>query len=272
MLVSDSTPKCVARLPDVRSHAVERVATYLPKAFVEECFEFHGKTLSGAPKQRDRWKRGITRPRCVGRSDRQALRSGVFLAAEKARAQAMVDNLIAAFARRIDQLGWMAAQTKAKAKAKLSALKIGVGYPDRWIDYSALESSGATRSETPSARPLFDSSTLAKLGQPVDRYEWVMNPQIVNAVNLPAMNAMNFPAAILQPPLFRSRTAGGHGLRRDRRGHRPRDRHSFDDQGALFDAEGSLKTGGRRRISAFRGRREPSSAQYDAYVRFPISR
>ena len=98
----------------------------------------------------------------------------------------------------------MAPATKAKAKAKLATLKVGVGYPDKWRDYCGLDDRARRRaSATPSARRCSSSErNLGKLGQPVDRGEWVMTPQLVNAVNLPAMNALNFPAAILQPPFF----------------------------------------------------------------------
>src|SRR5205823_10766305 len=105
--------------------------------------------------------------------------------------------------RRIDALAWMAPETKARAKAKLAVLKVGVGYPDRWRDYSGLEVVRGDALGNAQRASLFDYRTdLEKLGRPVDRGEWVMNAQLVNAVNLPAMNAMNFPAAILQPPYF----------------------------------------------------------------------
>ena len=134
----------------------------------------------------------------------------------------------------------MAPETKAKAKAKLAALKVGVGYPDTWRDYSGLEVVKGDAFGNAQRASLFEyQRNLAKLGRPVDRGEWVMNPQPVNAVNLPAMNALNFPAAILQPPVLRPGSAPpswttapsgaviGHEIS-----------HSFDDQGALFDARG----------------------------------
>ena len=134
----------------------------------------------------------------------------------------------------------MAPETKAKAKAKLAALKVGVGYPDRWRDYSAPEDRRRGRLRQRRSAP--SSSTternLRKLGQPVDRAEWVMTPQTVNAVNLPAMNALNFPAAILQPPYFDPKrpAAMDYGAIGAIIGHEIS--HSFDDQGALFDASG----------------------------------
>ena len=221
---------------------IEHAAPYLPKAFVDERFEFYGRTLSGTPSPRDRWKRGISVTNiALGDAVGKLYAARYFPPAEKARAEAMVRDLIAAFSRRIDQLAWMAPETRTKAKAKLAVLKIGVGYPDHWIDYSALEIrpddalGNALRAEQ-----FGTSRNLAKLGRPVDRSEWVMTPQTVNAVNLPVMNAMNFPAAILQPPYFDpSRPAVmDYGSMGAVIGHEIS--HSFDDQGAQFDSTGRL--------------------------------
>ena len=165
-----------------------------------------------------------------------------FPPSEKARAEAMVRNEIAAFGRRIDRLAWMAPATKAKAKAKLAVLKVGRRLSRqvaRLLRRS--RSCPATRSATRERASLFEyRRNLAKLGQPVDRGEWVMNPQLVNAVNLPAMNAMNFPAAILQPPYFDPTRPAvmDYGATGATIGHEIS--HSFDDQGALFDASGRL--------------------------------
>src|SRR5262249_35546825 len=148
---------------------------------------------------------------------------------------------IAAFARRIDSLSWMSPKTKEQAKAKLGALKVGVGYPDTWRDYTKLEVVRGDAYGNVERASLFEyKRNLDKLGKPVDRSEWVMNPQLVNAVNLPAMNALNFPAAILQPPDFDpSRpSAMDYGSAGAVIGHEIC--HSFDDTGALFDATGKL--------------------------------
>ncbi len=194
-----------------------------------------------------------------------------FPPSEKARAEAMVRNEIAAFGRRIDRLTWMAPATKAKAKAKLAVLKVGVGYPDKWRDYSGLEIQPGDALGNAFRASLFEyRRNLKKLGQPVDRGEWVMNPQLVNAVNLPAMNAMNFPAAILQPPYFDpSRPAVmDYGATGATIGHEIS--HSFDDQGALFDASGRLLNWWTK--DDFAHFEESSAAlvrQYDAYRPFP---
>jgi predicted metalloendopeptidase len=252
--------------------AIERAAPYLPKAFVEERFEFYGKTLNGTPKPRDRWKRGISVTNAaLGDAVGKLYAARYFSPAEKARAEAMVRNLIAAFARRIDRLDWMAPETKAKAKAKLAVLKIGVGYPDHWIDYSALDIrpgealGNATRAE------LFETRrNLAKLGKPVDRSEWVMTPQTVNAVNLPVMNAMNFPAAILQPPYFDPNrpVVMDYGATGATIGHEIS--HSFDDQGALFDSTGKLHNWWLPADFAhFKEASQRLAKQYDQYHPFP---
>src|SRR5450756_1641531 len=223
--------------------AVERASTFLPKAFVDEQFAFYGKVLSGTPKLRDRWKRGVdVTDAALGEVVGKLYVARYFPPAEKARAEEMVRNEVAAFGRRIDGLDWMARETKIKAKAKLAALKVGVGYPDKWRDDSALEVVRGDALGNAQRASLFRYRwNVKKLGQPVDRGEWVMNPQLVNAVNLPAMNALNFPAAMLQPPYFDPRRPAvmDYGASGSVIGHEIS--HSFDDQGALFDAEGRLK-------------------------------
>src|SRR5205823_5440796 len=188
----------------LRFHAIERNAAYLPKAFVAEDFEFHGRALSGTPQLRPRWKRAMAdTDNALGEAVGRLYVQRYFPPAEKARAEAMVRNLLAAFAVRIDQLAWMAPETRARAKAKLTTLKVGVGYPDKWRDYSGLKVIRGDAFGNAQRAELFELHyNLAKLGAAVDRSEWVMNPQLVNAVNLPAMNALNFPAAMLQPPYF----------------------------------------------------------------------
>jgi predicted metalloendopeptidase len=251
---------------------IERVSHYLPKAFVDERFEFYNKTLSGTPKPRDRWKRGIAATNlALGDAVGKLYAARYFTAAEKARAEAMVHNLIAAFSRRIDHLDWMAPETKAKAKAKLAVLKIGVGYPDHWIDYSALEIRPGDALGNALRAELFETHrNLAKLGKPVDRSEWVMTPQTVNAVNLPVMNAMNFPAAILQPPYFDPKRPAvmDYGATGATIGHEIS--HSFDDQGAQFDATGKLHNWWTPEDFAhFKEASRKLAQQYDQYRPFP---
>jgi predicted metalloendopeptidase len=194
-----------------------------------------------------------------------------FTPAEKARAEEMVRNLLAVFAQRIDRLSWMAPETKARAKAKLAALKVGVGYPDKWTDYSGLEIrrddplGNAQRADIYKTR-----RKLAWLGQPVDRSEWVMTPQTVNAVNLPAMNSMNFPAAILQPPYFDPARpmVMDYGAIGAVIGHEIS--HSFDDTGAQFDSTGKMQDWWTPEdLAHFQAATQSLARQYDTYRPFP---
>jgi len=222
--------------------AIEHASAFLPKAFVDESFAFYSRVLTGTPKQRDRWKRGVAATNAaLGEAVGKLYVGRYFSPSEKARAEEMVRNLMAAFGRRIDKLSWMTPETKARAKAKLATLKVGVGYPDRWRDYSGLEVVRGDALGNAHRAELFEyRRNLSKLGKPIDRTEWVMTPQTVNAVNLPVMNALNFPAAILQPPRFDSKrtAAANYGATGATIGHEIS--HSFDDQGAQFDATGKL--------------------------------
>jgi len=253
-------------------HAVDDASPLLPKAFVDERFAFDGKVLTGTPKLRARWKRGVAATNAaLGEAVGKLYVARYFPSAEKARAQAMVHDEIAAFGRRIDRLDWMARETKARAKAKLAALKVGVGYPDKWRDYSEYEVVAGDALGNARRAALFEyRRNVKKLGQPVDRGEWVMNPQLVNAVNLPAMNALNFPAAILQPPYFDPTrpTVMDYGSAGAIIGHEIS--HSFDDQGALFDASGRLDNWWTKDDFAhFNASSAALVRQYDAYRPFP---
>lgn len=223
-------------------HAVQSRVTVLPSALYRQSFAFFGPVLSGAQKPRDRWKRAVSATNAsLGFAVGRLYAARYFPPAEKARAKAMVANLIAAFGHRIDGLDWMAPATKKEAKAKLAVLKVGVGYPDRWPGYSGLEVVKRDAFGNLERARLFEyRRALDRLGRPVDRSEWVMTPQTVNAVNLPAMNALNFPSAILQPPFFDPRRplAMDYGAIGSVIGHEVS--HSFDNQGALFDARGRL--------------------------------
>jgi predicted metalloendopeptidase len=253
-------------------HAVLRRAGVLPRRVVEEVFAFHGKVIAGTPELRARWKRAVAATDdALGEAVGKLYVEKYFPAAEKTRAEAMVKNLLAAFGRRIDSLSWMSAATKARAKAKLAVLKVGVGYPDRWRDYSALQVVRGDAFGNQERASLFDyRRALARLGQPVDRGEWVMNPQLVNAVNLPAMNAMNFPAAILQPPFFDPSRPEvmDYGAIGAVIGHEIS--HSFDNEGALFDATGRLHNWWTEEDKAhFKDASARLVKQFDAYRPFP---
>src|SRR6185295_19184882 len=191
--------------------------------------------------------------------------------ASKARIAEMVRNIMAAFGRRIDALDWMAPATKARAREKLAVLEVGVGYPDEWIDYSGLDIvRGDAFGNDRRAEQFELQRNLHKLGRPVDRKEWVMTPQTVNAVNLPVMNAMNFPAAMLQPPYFDpSRPlAMDHGAIGAVIGHEIS--HSFDDSGALFDETGKLDNWWTEAdFKHFQEAADRLVKQYDAYEPLP---
>ena len=252
-------------------HALEHVSNYLPAAFVQEYFNFHGKTLAGTPALRERSKRGVDATNdALGEAVGKLYVKQYFTAAEKARVEEMVKNLVAAFAVRIDHLDWMAAQTKKRAKQKLAALKVGVGYPDRWRDYSALKIvRGDALGNAERAQQFEYRRNLAKLGAPVDRSEWVMTPQTVNAVNLPVMNALNFPAAMLQPPEIDPQrpVVIDYGATGAVIGHEIS--HSFDDQGALFDSTGRVNNWWTKEDFAhFQASGTRLIAQYSAYRPF----
>jgi predicted metalloendopeptidase len=228
--------------------------------------------LSGATKQRDRWKRAVSATNgALGFAVGRVYAARYFPPAEKVRAQAMVGNLIAAFRARIDRLDWMAPATKAEAKAKLAVLKVGVGYPDKWPDYAGLVVKAGDAYGNAERAGLFQyRRAVAGLAQPVDRGAWVMTPQTVNAVNLPAMNALNFPAAILQPPYFDPKRplVMDYGAIGAIIGHEVS--HSFDNQGALFDAKGRLHNWWTPEdFKHFEASSAQLVAQYDAYKPFP---
>jgi putative endopeptidase len=226
----------------LRFHALDESAFVLPKAFDQLSFDFHGKALTGTPKQRDRWKRalGLTNAD-LGDAVGQIYVKKYFPASSRAEVQAMVKNILKAFDERVDTLEWMSPATRQKAKAKIATIKVGVGYPDTWRDYKGLEVrpddafGNHYRAELAEYR-----HQVAKLGKPVDRDEWWMTPQTVNAVNLPLQNALNFPAAILEPPFFdpKADAAANYGAIGAVIGHEIS--HSFDNTGAEFDAQGRL--------------------------------
>jgi putative endopeptidase len=253
-------------------HAVERAGSFLPKAFVEERFSFYGKALSGIPELRPRWQRGVDFTNAaLGDAVGKVYVERYFPPQTKAKAQAMVADLVKAFGKRIDALTWMSPGTKAKAKQKLDTLKVGVGYPDRWRDYSGLEIVRGDALGNWQRAELFEyRRQLAKLHQPVQRDEWWMTPQTVNAVNLPLQNALNFPAAILQAPYFdvNADAAHNYGSMGAIIGHEIS--HSFDDQGSQFDAEGRLANWWTKEdLEHFKAAGEALAAQFDTYRPFP---
>lgn len=214
----------------------------LPKAYDALSFGFYGTTLTGTPKQRDRWKRGLSRVNTdLGDAVGQIYVKQYFPASSRAQVQDMVKNILKAFDARVDTLDWMSPETRQKAKAKIATIKVGVGYPDTWRDYSKLEIRPDDALGNHERAVLAEyHHQIAKLGKPVDRDEWWMTPQTVNAVNLPLQNALNFPAAILEAPFFdpKADPASNYGSIGAVIGHEIS--HSFDNTGAEFDAQGRL--------------------------------
>ena len=253
-------------------HALEHAAPYLPKAFVDENFAFYSRVLSGTPQLAPRWKRAVDATNeALGDAVGKLYVARFFPPSEKARAERMVRNLLAAYRARIERLEWMAPETKRKAEAKLATLRVSVGYPEHWRDYSKLEViRGDALGNALRAQALEYRRNLDKLGRRVDRGEWVMTPQTVNAVNLPVLNALNFPAAYLQPPHFDSHRPGvmDYGATGAVIGHEIS--HSFDDQGALFDARGKLANWWTKADFAhFEAAGARLVAQYDGYRPLP---
>ncbi|MBK9797831.1 MAG: M13 family metallopeptidase [Holophagaceae bacterium] len=253
-------------------HALQHRSRVLPKAVVDQTFSFYGRVLNGATQPRERWKHGVDQTNAaLGEVVGKAYVARYFPPAEKARAQSMVANIVAAFRARIEHLDWMSPATKAKAVAKLATLKVGVGYPDRWQDYSGLKIvAGDAFGNAERAERFEYVRNLRKLGQPIDRTEWVMTPQTVNAVNLPVMNALNFPAAILQPPYFDPKrpVVMDYGSIGAVIGHEIS--HSFDDSGSLFDASGKLNNWWTPEdLKHFEASADQLVKQYNAYEPFP---
>ncbi len=252
--------------------AIEHYANYLPKAFVAERFAFSGTALTGATELRARWKRAVAETNAaLGEVVGKLYVAKYFSPADKAAVEAMVANIVAAFRARIEALSWMAPSTKAEAIRKLTSLKVGVGYPDTWQDYSGLSVvRGDAFGNRERAEAFAYAHEVAKLGKPVDRGEWVMTPQTVNAVNLPVLNALNFPAAILQAPYFdRDATAAmNYGAIGSVIGHEIS--HSFDDQGAQFDASGRLRNWWTPAdLKRFQDAGTALAQQFDGYKPFP---
>jgi putative endopeptidase len=253
-------------------HLIENYGGVLPKALADERFAFFGTALSGAKQQRPRWQRGVfVVDGRLGDVVGQVYAERYFSPEAKAQAEAMVANLIAAFRKRIEALSWMNATTKAEAEAKLSTLYVGVGYPETWRDYSNYEVKADDIFGNFWRADLADyQRQIARLGKPVDRKEWCMEPQTVNAVNLPLQNALNFPAAILQPPFFdpAAPAADNYGAIGTVIGHEIS--HTFDSEGAAFDSKGRVRNWWTPEdLKHFEAATAQLAAQYDTYKPFP---
>jgi putative endopeptidase len=253
-------------------HAVERGAPYLSKAFVDEHFAFNGQALSGTPQQRERWKRGVDNTsNALGQAIGKLYVGKHFSPEAKAKAQVMAENVVKAFGHRIDRIDWMSPETKAQARKKLANFRISVGYPDTWRDYSGLSIVRGDAYGNKQRADLFEyRRNVAKLGQPVDRTEWFMNPQTVNALFAPSQNSITFPAAILEPTFFdpNADAAVNYGAIGGVIGHEVS--HGFDDTGALFDENGNVRNWwSAQDIARFRAETRKLADQYSAYEALP---
>ena len=253
-------------------HMIEEYSPFLASNIADERFDFFGKTLQGAPQQRPRWQRGVVIVnRELGDAVGQIYAEKYFSPEAKAQAQAMVSNIIAAFRKRIDALSWMDPKTKAEAQEKLTTLYVGIGYPETWVDYSKYEVKPDDIFGNMWRGGLFEyNRQVSRLGAPVDRKEWSMDPQTVNAVNLPLQNALNFPAAILQPPFFDPKAPAAHnyGAIGSVIGHEIS--HTFDTEGSTFDSKGRLRNWWTPAdLEHFEAAAEKLAAQYDTYQPFP---
>ncbi len=224
-------------------HLLSRYAPDLGHAYADENFAFYGTVLSGIPSNEPRWKRGV---KLVGRAIGEGLGKlyvGKYFPPEnKARMEQLVGNLLVAYRQSIDTLDWMGPATRKEAQAKLATLVTKIGYPDKWRDYSALTIVPDDLVGNVRRASAFEyQRNLAKLGQPIDRSEWDMTPQTVNAYYNPEMNEIVFPAAILQPPFFDAAAdpAVNYGGIGAVIGHEIS--HGFDDQGSQYDGLGNLR-------------------------------
>ena len=221
---------------------LRNAAAYLPNAFVEANFDFYGRTLNGTPELRARWKRGVALVQgALGEAVGREYVARHFPPKAKAMMDELVLNLLEAYRQSIATLDWMSEETKQKAYEKLDTFRPKIGYPDKFRDYSALEVSATDLVANVAAAAAFETDRqLAKIGAPVDRDEWFMLPQTVNAYYNPGTNEICFPAAILQKPFFSpdadpAENYGGIGAVI---GHEIG--HGFDDQGAQYDGHGNL--------------------------------
>jgi len=253
-------------------HLIDAYAPVLPKAVANQRFDFFGKILSGTSEERPRWRRGVAMVNeRLGDAVGQIYAQRYFSPEAKAQAEAMVTNIIAAFRKRIEALQWMNPATKAEAQAKLTTLYVGIGYPETWRDYSAYEVKADDVFGNLWRGRLFDyHRDVERLGHAVDRKEWSMHPQTVNAVNLPLQNALSFPAAILQPPFFDplAPAAVNYGAIGSVIGHEIS--HTFDTEGSAFDSKGRVRDWWTPTDFAhFKATTARLAAQYDSYKPFP---
>lgn len=223
-------------------HLIMATGSFLPERFVEERFKFYGQVLQGQEKMKDKWKRVLDNMNMVlGQALGKPYVEKYFPMEAKLRAEKLVGNLLHTMVERIKGLKWMSEETKERAIIKANSLMVKIGYPDKWIDFSTLETGESYLENVILARKFEWRRMISKIEQPVDKTEWLMPPQIINAYYYQPTNEITFPAGILQPPFFYPKgddalNYGGIGAVI---GHEIT--HAFDDKGRQFDHEGNLR-------------------------------
>ncbi|MGI3005098.1 M13 family metallopeptidase [Shewanella algae] len=253
-------------------HLVDSYAGLLSQQFVDLHFDFHSKTLMGIQEQKPRWKLAVDgADQVIGELVGKEYVARHFQPEAKARMESMIKNLIKGFEVSINELEWMTPETKKAAQEKLSKFTYKIGYPDKWKDYSNLEIKADDLVGNYQRYARFEyQDMLAKLGKPIDRTEWHMTPQTVNAYYNPVMNEIVFPAAILQPPFFNMEAddAVNYGGIGAVIGHEIS--HGFDDQGAKYDGDGNLRNWWTDKDrEEFQKRGAQLSAQYSQFEALP---
>jgi len=253
----------------LRWHLINRSAPFLSSPFVNENFQFYSATLMGTKELRPRWKRVVrVIDAFLGEAMGQLYVERAFPPQSKTRALEMVNNLLASLKDRLTALEWMTPETKEKALNKLSTFSVKIGYPDKWRDYSALEINRDSYIKNVRKGRAFEiRRNFNKIGKPVDKTEWPMNPQEVNAGYNPLRNEIIFPAGILQPPFFDGQIddAVNYGAIGATIGHEIT--HGFDDKGSLFDADGNLNNWwSENDLTEFVGRTKKIIDQFNGYI------
>jgi putative endopeptidase len=253
-------------------HLIEDHAFATSKALADERFAFFGTTLNGTPQMRPRdFRADAFVSATLGDPVGKIYAQRFFPPEAKAQVESMVANLLASFRARLENITWMAPATKKEAIAKLETLKVSVGYPNQWRSYADYQVSPDNLFANVWNAALFEYHySLNRIGQPTDRSEWCMEPQTVNAVNLPLDNGLNFPAAILQPPFFDPKAPAAHnyGAIGTIIGHEIS--HTFDSEGAAFDSQGRVRNWWTPEdLAHFETVTAALAAQYDTYEPFP---
>ena len=266
-----------APLDDIRYYLaaqyIDAAANYLSDDFIDASFDFYGRAMSGKQEQKPRWKRAMSVPNStLGEAVGEIYVAKYFPEKDKIRMLEMVRNLQTALSQHIAGLDWMSDATKAKAQEKLAAFTVKIGYPDKWKDYTtlAIDPSKSYWENIVEANKWYTADNIADLGKPVDRDEWYMTPQTVNAYYNPTTNEICFPAAILQPPFYNpdADDAVNYGAIGVVIGHEMT--HGFDDQGRNFDKDGNMNNWWTEEdAAAFKAKTEILVKQFDAIEVLP---